>query len=74
MRDCMVSLWRGYKTVRLLGRGARSKISQVRRCRTGEVFAFKRVVRMPDSDGRFLRQAVNEHSVAAGLNRGRGLL
>jgi len=51
-----------------LGGGARSTIWQVRERRTGELFAFKRVVKLSSSDRRFLEQAENEHAISCQLD------
>ncbi len=47
-----------------LGSGARSTIWQIKDCRSGQVYALKRVVKKQSSDNRFLEQAENEYQVS----------
>ena len=54
----------GCQVMQYLGSGARSTIWQIRDCRTGEMFALKRVAKRQVSDARFLEQAENEYEVA----------
>ncbi len=54
----------GYKTIELLGKGARSEIHHVVRVRTGEHFALKRVVRERSVDDRFIEQTLTDFSVS----------
>jgi serine/threonine-protein kinase len=58
----------GYQVMQYLGSGARSTIWQIKDCRTGEIFALKRVVKRQVSDSRFLEQAENEYQVSQGLD------
>jgi serine/threonine-protein kinase len=68
MSDRPTLLLPGYQVIQFLGSGARSTIWQVRDCRTGEVFALKRVVKRAASDARFLEQAANEYEIGSRLD------
>lgn len=55
----------GYRTLKQIGVGARSTISQVVRVTTGQFFALKHVVRRGPEDDKFLQQTETEYEVSS---------
>ena len=55
----------GYKILSQLGEGAGSTIYAVQQNRTQQVYALKHVVRVDDTDQKFIDQAIHEYEVAS---------